>query len=219
VEYSWKTYRWLKQARPHEPLQVISFSWPSDPMTFVPNIDFNVLGNRAALNALYLSRVLQQIPPECPVSLIAHSQGTQTVAALLHLMSGGIVQGYQLPANADRGHKIRVVLTAAAFDHDWLNPGNLYGRALSRTDALLNLVNQHDWALGFYHLRTLSSKQAVGRFGFRRDDYQQMGHYARRIHQMDVTSELGTNHNWRSYVARPALASSIAPYIYFSNRQ
>ncbi len=73
-----------------------------------------------------------------------------------------------MPANADRGHKIRVVLTAAAFDHDWLNPGNLYGRALCRTDALLNLVNQHDWALAFYHLRTLSSKQAVGRLSSRR---------------------------------------------------
>ena len=187
-------------------------------MTYLPNIDFNVLGQRAALNAFYLSRVLQQIPPECPVSFIAHSQGTRTVAVLLHLMSGGNVQGYRLPSGADRGHQIRVVLAAAALDHDWFNPGNRYGRALCRTEAVLNLVNRRDWALGFYHLRTVSSKQAVGRFGFRDSDYQQIGTTARRIHQMDVSQEIGKDHNWRTYMARPDLAVAIAPYIYFTTR-
>ncbi|MBD3675205.1 MAG: alpha/beta hydrolase [Planctomycetaceae bacterium] len=218
-DYSWKAYRWLKQARPHEPLHVIAFSWPSDPLTFVPNIDFNVLGKRAALNAFYLARLLQQIPPESPVSFFAHSQGTRSVTALLHLLAGGTVQGYQLPAGTDRGHRIRVVLAAAAVDHDWLNPGNLYGRALCRTEAVLNLVNQHDWALGFYHLRSLNSKHAVGRSGFRHSDYQCMGPLAYRIHQMDVTREIGTGHNLQRYLSRNDLAAAIAPYHYFSNQQ
>jgi hypothetical protein len=218
IEYSWKTFRWLRRARPGQPLHVIFYSWPSDAMTYLPHVDFTVLGPRAARNGFYLSHLLQQVPTESPVSLIGHSQGTRSITSLLHLMSGGSVQGFRLPSGVDRGHQIRVVLTAAAIDHDWLNPGQRYGGALCRTEALLNLVNQRDWALGFYHLRSPASKQAVGRAGFRSRDYQAMGPLAQRIHQMDVTREMGTHHNWEDFISRPDLAASISPYIYFSTR-
>ena len=218
IEYSWKTFRWLRRGRPGQPLHVIFYSWPSDAMTLLPHVDFNVLGPRAARNGFYLSRLLQQVPAESPVSLIGHSQGTRSITSLLHLMSGGSVQGYRLPTGVERGHQIRVVFTAAAIDHDWLNPGQRYGGALCRTEALLNLVNQRDWALGFYHLRTLNSKQATGRAGFTKRDYQSMGPLAHRIHQMDVTREMGKNHNWEDYISRPSLAAAISPYIYFAAR-
>jgi hypothetical protein len=218
VEYSWKTFRWLRKGRPGQPLHVIFYTWPSDAMTLLPHVDFNVLGPRAARNGFYLSRVLQQIPVESPVSFIGHSQGTRSITSLLHLMAGGVVQGTRLANGIDRGHRIRVVLTAAAIDHDWLNPGNRYGGALCRTEALLNLVNHRDWALGFYHLRSLQSKHAVGRSGFTRSDYQQMGHLSQRIHQMDVAPEMGKNHHWEDFIARPDLSVAISPYIYFSTR-
>lgn len=72
--------------------------------------------------------------------------------------------------------------------------------------------------IGFYHLRTLNSKQATGRAGFTKRDYQSMGPLAHRIHQMDVTREMGKNHNWEDYISRPSLAAAISPYIYFAAR-
>lgn len=216
--YSVQTFRWLRQAHPEQPLQFIFYTWPSDPITYLPQPDFNELSDRAGVNGFYLARVIHHIPVECPVSLIGHSQGAVTALSSLHLLGGGQVEGYRLPPEADRGHRVRLVMAAAAIDHDWLNPGERFTQALPRTEALLNLINRRDWALGFYHLRSLSSRRAVSRFGFAPADYQRMGPLAQRIHQLDVTTALGRDHAWPNYYSLPALARSISEYVYFNEQ-
>lgn len=213
VRYSRETFRWLRQAHPGQPLQFICYTWPSDPITFLPQVDFNELDDRAGVNGFYLSRVLHHIPLECPVSLIGHSQGAGTVVSALHLLGGGAIEGYRLAPEADRGHRVRLILAAAAIDHQWLNPGERYGQTLSRTETLLNLVNRRDWALGFYHLRAVNSGRAVSRLGFLNEDFQQMGPLAQKIQQLDVTRAIGRDHTWPSYYAVPALARSISDYV------
>jgi hypothetical protein len=218
LRYSRQTFRWLRQARPEQPLQFIFYTWPSDPITYLPQADFNELSDRAAANGFYLARVIHHIPVECPISMIGHSQGAGTALSTMHLLGGGRFEGYSLPAEADRGHRVRLVMAAAAVDQGWLNPGERYGAALPRTEALLNLVNRRDWALGFYHLRSLDSGRAVSRFGFRTQDYLRMGPLAQRIHQLDVTNTIGRNHTWPNYYSTPALARSISGYVYFNDR-
>ena len=219
THYSRRTYEWLRQAQPGRPFHFIFFTWPSDPITYLPQPDFNELGDRAGVNGFYLSRVIHHIPVDSPVSLIGHSQGGSTVVSAMHLLAGGKYEGYRLPPEADRGHRIRAVLAAAAVDQQWLNPGERYGRALGRTESLLNLVNRRDWALGFYHLRSLGSGRALSRHGFRTVDYRLMGPLALKIHQLDVTNTIGRDHTWPSYYSVPSLAHSISPYVYFEGPQ
>jgi hypothetical protein len=137
----------------------------------------------------------------------------------MHLLGGGQFKGYRLPQETDCGQRVRVVMAAAAVDRDWLDPGERFDRALPRTEALLNLINRRDWALGFYHLRSLSSGRAVSRFGFQTEDYLRMGPLAQRIRQLDVTTTIGRNHTWPSYYSAPSLARSISGYVYFQEAE
>ncbi|MCH5373745.1 MAG: hypothetical protein JJ992_07195, partial [Planctomycetes bacterium] len=193
----------------------IFYSWPSDPITYLPQPDFNELSDRAGVNGFYLARVIHHIPVECPVSLIGHSQGAVAVLSAIHLLGGGRFEGYCLPPETDCGHRVRLVMAGAAVDRDWLDPGERFEQALPRTEALLNLVNRRDWALGFYHLRSLNSGRAVSRFGFQTEDFLRMGALAQRIQQLDVTATIGRNHTWPSYYSAPSLARSISDYVYF----
>lgn len=130
------------------PLNFIYFTWPSEgPFSLVPNnpfstaipcLDFGVLGRRAELNGFYLADLIGSLPGPTTVSLIGHSLGARTIATGLHLLGGGTVHGKARWNPADCGHRIRVVLAAAAIEHDWLNPGDRYGCAQpSRMSAQL----------------------------------------------------------------------------------
>lgn len=211
------TWRWLRSAAPERTLQFITYTWPSDPLTYLPNIDANVLGKRSGINGFYLTRLMQMIPPECPVCFIGHSHGTRVISSMLHLLRGGSVEGYCLPAGSDGGHRIRAVFAASAIDHDWLNPGNRYGNAISRLEGLMNLRNRRDWVLGFYPLRTIGASRALGRAGWTSRDYHRLGMQSYQLQELDVTCLIGKPHIWPAYYETPALAATIAPYIHFAD--
>lgn len=210
------TQRWLRRAAPHLPLQVVLFSWPSEPTTMLlPPVDTGIMGTRAEFNGLYLSQLIQRIPSESPVSLVGHSHGARSISSALHLMGGGMVQGYRYPNPQAFPHKVRVVYMAGALDHHWLDPGERYGRALARTDAILNVRNSQDWALAFYEWRRPFAGAALGKDGLYNDDRRRLGEMGGKIREIDVTRLLGTDHLWPSYVRRPEIASAAVPYIYF----
>ena len=223
------TYCWLRGACPQVPLNFIYFTWPSEgPFALVPNnpfstaipcLDFGVLGRRAELNGFYLADLIGSLPGPTTVSLIGHSLGARTVASSLHLLGGGTVHGQTRWNPADCGHRIRVVLAAAAIEHDWLNPGDRYGCALSRAECLLNLRNECDFALALYPLRKPFSSRALARTGFTSKDQRKLGDRLTQVSELDVAPVIGKGHSWPSYCRQPGIATAVSPYVYFEAAQ
>lgn len=215
---SHRTYSWLKAGASGRPFQMIYFSWPSDrALSPLASIDVAILGSRASRNGFYLASLIQSLPPECPICLVGHSHGTRIISSGLHLLGGGVVEGHRHCTPGCSGRRIRVVYTASAIDHDWLNPEERYGRALCCVECLINLRNVKDPALQIYPLRRIGSSRALGLAGFTSKDRRELGAYGSRVRDWDVSSLIGHDHSWPNYVAHNSLASSLRNYLFFAN--
>ncbi len=212
-----ETWKWVHQASPDQPVQMIYFSWPSDRPIIIPIIQLDVarLGRRAGRNGFYMANLVQQLPSECPVCLVGHSHGTRVVTSALHLMGGGAVEDYVLTPGPCPHHRLRAVFAASAIDHDWMNPGERYDRALCSVECLLNLRNKCDPALLIYPLRRPFAGGALGAMGFTRRDRRDLGAVSQKIQTLDLTSEIGHGHYWPNYFQRPWLARAIRNYLFF----
>ncbi len=214
---SLQTNTWLRSGRPGAPLHVVFFTWPSDdtPRVWLP-IDVAVLGRRAGRYGFYVAELISMIPDEHPICLVGHSHGARMTVSTLHVLGGGQVDGVQFGGGPYNKHRIRTVLAAAAFDHNWLNPGEMYDRAVYRPEGVLNLVNRRDLALGFYPLhRPLATSAAAARAGFTRGDRQEIGAMSRKIIDFDITARVRAGHIWPHYYGDPDLARAISPYVFF----
>lgn len=210
------TYRWLRQAAPHQPVHIIFFTWPSDDsVRLIRTLDVNKLGRRAELNGLYLAQLVSRVPEGHPISLIGHSHGARMVSATLHGLAGGEVQGRCYGGGPDRGHRIRVVLAAAAIDHDWFNPGGRFDLTLCRAEAVLNLRNRQDFPLLIYPIRRPFSRAALGLTGVTNGDRRQLGGQNCRIDDFDITHIVGHGHIWCHYYGQPDIACAIRHFVYF----
>ncbi len=215
-----ETWNWLRSGSCGLPFQMIYFSWPSDrPLSALASIDVALLGKRASRNGFYLTSLLQQLPPDCPVCLLGHSHGTRVISSSLHLMAGGSVEDHRHLHKGCDGKRIRTVFTASAIDHDWLNPGQRFDRALSSTECLLNLHNHNDPALLIYPFRRIGSSRALGCTGFTEKDRNKLGQRSHRVKDWDVTEVIGVGHLWPNYVKRPSLACNLRNYLYFADQQ
>ncbi|QDT26588.1 alpha/beta hydrolase [Gimesia panareensis] len=219
---SYNTYLWLKAAAPQKPLNVIFFSWPSDdtPTKIIP-VDVHILGKRAEFNGHYLAQLIAALPPHHQISLLGHSHGARLVASTMHLIGGGSIQGISL---SDCGIHIcchcrhfRIVFAAAAFNHNWLNPGERYGCGLNCTDCLVNLRNHKDRVLLLYPVLAPASRRALARTGFTWMDRRKLGEDTNRVNDIDVSDCVGAGHMFPNYYSHPEIAETIVPAIYFSN--
>lgn len=217
-EDSRQTAAWLRNSCPGRPLHIVFFTWPSDdtPAASLP-INVLLLGRRAALNGLYVAELVSQVPDGHPVCLLGHSHGARTVVASLHAMGGGQVEGVVFGGGPYHQHRIRAVLAAAAFDHHWLNPGERYDRAIGRAEAILNLQNRRDFALGFYPLHRPFGAPAVGRTGFNDHARSELGSASGKLADCDVTPLVRLGHVWPHYYGQPMIAQAIVPYVFFSD--
>lgn len=214
---SHRMYGWIRCAAPHWPLQMVFFTWPSEGPTQVCVLaDVCILGRRGARHGIYFAKLISQIPPGHPVTTFGHSHGARTVAAGLHLLGGGEVQGSRF-TGPDPGNPVRMVLSAAAIDHHWLNPGERYGRALCRANRLLLLRNREDCVLHLYPLRKPFARRALSSSGFSREDRTRLGWLNAKTQQLDVSRIIGHRHFWHNYYAQPAIARSMAPFIYYAD--
>jgi hypothetical protein len=210
------TYEWLKQAAPEAPFQLVLFTWPSErSLGLLVPVDFSVLGRRSSFNGLYLGRVLSRVPATISVSLIGHSHGARLAVSSLHLLGGGQIDGFRLTPQQQSGPRIRTVLAAAAMDHQWLDPGQRYDKALPRTDSLLNLKNQTDVPLILYPFPMLLGYDSLGRAGFNWYDRYALGPEFEKIRNVDVTFLLGVRHVWPRFHDHPEIARMLAPYVFF----
>ena len=212
---SHQAYQWIRNACPQLPLQVIFFTWPSDGMvTGNLTTDIAIRAKQSEFNGFHVARVLSSVPESCPVSFIGHSLGCRTILSTLHLAGGGAVQGMTYPGHLTP-HRYRAVFTAAAVDHDWLNPKERYGCALPRTECIVNLQNRRDLPLAFYPLHRPFAARALARTGLTRRDTRKLGSSSEKIINLDITQTQGHNHLWPGYFRCPEIATAIAPVIYF----
>lgn len=211
-----QTYRWLRQAAPHQPLHIVFFTWPSDDsVRLIRTLDVNKLGRRAELNGLYLAQLIAAVPAGHPISLIGHSHGARMVSATAHAMAGGEIDGRCFANGPDFRHRVRIVLAAAAIDHDWFNPGGHLDRTLCRAEAVLNLRNRHDFPLLFYPTRRLFSSRALAITGVTHSDRRHLGVHNCRIDDCDVTQLVELGHVWAHYYCQPDIAAAIRHFVYF----
>lgn len=210
-----RTYRWIRSAAPDRKVHLIFFTWASDDGLAIPHLHVNQFGRRAALNGLYLADVVSKISYDHPICLMGHSHGTRMVSAALHAMAGGEVNGMVLNAAPLPTRRLRVVLAAAAIDHDWLNPDNRYGMALCPAEAIVNLRNKTDFPLLAYPMRRPLAKKALAITGITHRDRATMGDWGDKIIDHDVTDRIGYGHLWCHYYRDQTIAAEIRHYIYF----
>jgi hypothetical protein len=217
-EESRRTQTWLRQACPDRPVHLVFFTWPSDETSKVcVPLDVVILGKRSERHAQDIAQVLSQIPDDHPIALLGHSHGARMSIATLHLLAGGRVEGIGLPTGPYHNHRIRAALAAAAFDHDWLNPGERYGRAICRAECILNLRNRHDLPLVFYPLHRPGAARSLARAGFTTADRRALGAESEKLFQVDVTAEVGLRHQWDRYLDEPAIARTLASWVFFAD--
>lgn len=211
-----QTALWIRSAAPTAPVRVVYFTWPSDVnIPYLLPIDVNILGQRSSNYGFHLAHLVAQLKREQPVTLVGHSHGARLAAATMHLLAGGSIEGERLPAEMVGDRKIRMVLASAAVDRNWLNPGQMYGRALMLPEGVLNLRNSTDYALNAYPLVTPFGVDSLGRTGPKPQDRMQMGNLNNKLVDLEVAPILGTTHTWPNYYNEPALARAIAPYVYY----
>jgi len=210
-------YHRLVKSCPNQQFQMIFFTWPSDgsKLHLLP-ADVRIRGRRGEFNGFHVAHVVSQIPVECPVCFIGHSHGSRVVLSALQLAAGGQVQGHCYPYSMGQGRRYRVILAAAAVDHNWFNPGERYEYALKRSECMLNLRNMKDLPLLAYPLARPFGKRAFGRIGLTRSDIRNLGPQVAKIRDVDVRQFLNHAHYWPDYYNEPSIVNAMLPYLLFN---
>ncbi len=209
------TYHWLRRAVPNRPMHIIAFDWPSmKRLGLLPGKDYVDLGEQAARNGFPLAALVQRLPASNPISLIGHSHGGRVVTSAAHLLGGGQVQGYRLTSTSP--HRLRVFLFAAAIDHDWLNPGERYCRALPRAECIVSVRNRKDFALSLYPLQRPFTPLSIGQRGLSSWDTQALGPNRAKFQQLDATPIVSHGHLWPNYYKSAKIGQWVGPAVYFA---
>ena len=211
------TFHWLRSVAGNQRMQMIYFHWPSfRALSPLIQFDTNQLGRQAARNGFYLADLIAALPANCPVSILGHSHGARITSSALHLMAGGVVQGYTHRSAGTNRRPIRTVFLAGAIDHHWLNPGQRYDRALYSTQGLLNLKNRIDPVLAIYPLRLpLLVRRPIGNLGMTSGDRRRIGPSSQKVLNIEVGKAIGFNHVWPLYFNNQRIAATLRNYVYF----
>jgi len=180
------------------PVRFVILSWPADPIPG-PIKDYVVKAHRTTPVAWQFAWLLDKLPAETPISLVGYSYGTRVVSGATHLLAGGQLGPLRLAPRTPR-RPIRTALLAAAYDADWIEPGNAYGRSLAITERMVLVTNQRDPAMRFYHLTNGRGRiHALGKSGVHQP--LALGGAIARMAVVDVTSDVGRSHALTSYLA------------------
>jgi len=212
-----QTYRWLLQGSCGQPINVIFFVWPSsDAETILLPTMVLENGLKASQNGTYLAYLIDSLPAKSPLCLMGHSHGVRVIVSGLHFRAGGSIQGRLMNRQNCKPRSIRAVFAAAAINHKWMNPNNRYGLALTQVDCVLNLVNHRDVALALYPFVSPTYGLSLAKTGITPFDRNQLGPYADKIHDLNISPIVGIRHVWSNYYSRPELSRLISRYVYFS---
>ncbi|MEZ6055286.1 MAG: alpha/beta hydrolase [Planctomycetaceae bacterium] len=214
LQESHAAYRWMRRACPNLPLHIVFFTWPSETeCTLLTPVLGAARGKQAEYNGLHLAQFLRCLPDEHPVTLFGHSHGTRVIFSALEIAAGGTIQGMELRGGVGQ-KRLRAIVTASAIDHQWLNVGQRYGRALCRAEGVLNLRNSEDCVLAIYPLNRPFAGRAFGRIGQTRTDERRQP-CACKVTDYDVGDLIGRGHVWPSYFSTPQIASLTSDWVYY----
>lgn len=201
IESGWEAYHALLRCAPAgQPIRFVIWSWPSD-KDGGPIRDARVKASRTLVEGYYVSRLLTEISPAVPTSILGYSFGSRVALGAVHLAGGGQLAGRVVP---DLGQKevpmYRVAMMAAGVEDDGLMPGARFEMAMSRTDQLLNLYNPCDPALKRYRVVSKCEKPtAMGYTGIVGEAL--LGDAALRIAERNVSGVVGKTHDEDGYFA------------------
>lgn len=194
-----RVYRQLiHRATDDRPMRFVIFSWPA---TEIDGLlyDFRVKAARTQPVGWQLAWILNQMPPEAPISLIGYSYGARIVGGALHVRAGGDLSGRSLPdAAPDKHRPLRVLFIAAATHSCWFGPHGYHRLAMSQIEHLVMLNNHLDPAMRFYALVPKNcNPQAMGLRGptsLARGD-------RKKIECYDCANCVGRSHDLFKYTA------------------
>jgi hypothetical protein len=211
-----EAFEWIRSGSEDQPILVLCYRWPSKAgcKVLLGSIAVCELAQRSEFNGFYLAQLINEIPCENSVRLLGHSHGCRMVCSALHLLSGGQVDGKCLPSTSWSERAVRVTFFSAAMDHDWLNPGQKYDRAIHRMCWLQNHSHSLDWALLTYPFRYPGSSRALGQTGFTKKDLRELGTQAEKIQQFDSHGLKHWRHSLESYLKNVAVQIPVLGNIY-----
>jgi hypothetical protein len=94
---------------------------------------------------------------------------------------------------------VQAALIAAAYDANWIQPGQFYGVSLTQLRRLILVTNDHDPAMRFYHLSNGRGRMhALGRAGVHQPSA--LGRANHRIRLVDFSNEVGRSHALVDYL-------------------
>ena len=213
----WSAYRMLVRCADDRPVRFIIWSWPSDPI-HGPVQDAREKASRTNPTGYYLGWFLDQLNPETPVSLLAHSLGARVVTGALHLLGGGQIDGHRLQ---ERKHSSRqpmsAVLLVAALDNDWLLPGHFHGKAMSQVSSMLLVNNNCDILLKRYHLiyGRRCPQQALGYTGLA--SWAATAADWTKVSQVSAAPIVGRRHAFAGYICSSDLVARMRPRLLFES--
>ena len=185
-------------------VRYVIWSWPSTRICG-PLQDVRSKASRSDDEAFYLARFLagfhsgeadNQRPQR--VGIVAFSFGARITGGALHLLGGGDLYGETVPAA--KPPTFRVAFWAAAAHNDWLFTNCWHGKALPLGEKWLNLVNGCDESLRHYEmLEPGPNSPALGYTGLAGRS-QLPAELSERWEEWDVSSVVGTTHNYHPYI-------------------
>lgn len=197
-----------RHGKPRAPVRYIIWSWPSSQ---IPGLikDYKVKAAMTHPVAWQFAWFLNQMPSDSKISMIGYSYGTRVISGAVHLLHGGSLGKLKLasPANNSTKH-FRAALLAAAYDSDWIQPGNYYGLTIKYLENLVLGTNKQDPAMKYYHLSNGRGHiDALGKVGI--ESYRPFGRYAKKIKQVDFTANVGRSHAITDYLSVSGKMSSL----------
>jgi hypothetical protein len=179
------------------PARFVIWSWPSDQIKGPLN-DVRTKAARSDYEAYFLAWFLQRMKPEVRVGILGYSFGARILSGALHLLNGGAIFGYTVPAG--ERPQFRAAMWAAAEHNHWYLEGQFHSRALAAAEAWFITINYCDPVLARYdHIDKCGCPVAVGFAGIYGRNLLPADVNA-RIEEVNVTNIVGGNHDWRPYL-------------------
>ncbi len=193
------------------PIRFVIFSWPSSK---IPGLlhDIRVKAARTGPAGYQLAWLVDQLPPETPLSFVGFSFGARIITGGLHVLAGGSLGG--CCCLSEHVHPERppmsVILMASALHSYWLAPGQYHGLAMTQVSRMCLINNCDDSAMKYYGFIEpgLCGPQALGLCG----PTCISPDYAQKIINRDVSCSVGSEHLLTRYVCAPGDAGLIWEY-------
>jgi pimeloyl-ACP methyl ester carboxylesterase len=213
IQLGSRVYSNLKYLAGGRPFRFVLWWWPSQ-FDKVRRPIMQYEAARGDFQAIGLARCVEQLPPDCPVTLIGYSLGASVVNGALQLLAGGQFSGQYLargPVSVVR--PMRVMNIAPAIENFSLLPGQRFDLALHPIQRMLITVNSADPAMRFYRmLYQLHGPWAMGYAG--PAGVAQLDANACKLDLADVTWSVGNTHEWSVYLNSPEFLGRLGWYAF-----